>query len=72
MRTGPAAGLSPWPFLALTHPPALTPAPFHWLNDSLSTFPQFLYGGDGVRQSHGSLRVAGTGMRLVEKEWRAV
>ena len=61
VRTRAAAGLSPWPFLALTHPPAVTPAPCHWLNDSLSTFPSFLCGRDGVGQSPGSLRVPESG-----------
>lgn len=43
LGTGPADALSLWYFLALT-PPAPTPTPPSWFNDSLSTFPSFLGG----------------------------
>lgn len=51
VRTGPAAGLSPWPFLALTQPSALalTSAPLIGLMIHSQPLPSFLceWGGGG-------------------------
>lgn len=42
VRTGPAAGLSPWPFLVLNLPPTLTPTSPLGLMIHFQPFPSFL------------------------------